>query len=324
MARRRGADAGVLAAEGAFDLVFDADGFSRVGGFWDGSVVQGRATQPLRSFGADLYAGYRLSDGFFPVYEDINYTNTGGELKAGLLFSLLRDRDFDDRRFAQTDARLALREAKLDVLLTKIGVQQQALVAYWRWVTTGRQLAVFEDLLRIALDREDGLKEQVDSGARAEIFLVENRQNITRRQTLATSAERDFQMAANALSFYFRDNNGQPISPLKYQLPPDPENEVMQDLSVAPGSATSAALDRRPELQILKTAIDRAKARIALADNNLKPRVDLAFEVSTGFWRNRRRRRVAGLDRYHHRLPVRRTAAAAQRSRKIAAGAGQG
>jgi outer membrane protein TolC len=283
LARRRGADADVLAADGGFDLVFDADGFSRVDGFWDGSVVQGRATQPLRPLGADVYAGYRLSDGNFPIYEDEYFTNSGGELKVGVLFSLLRDREIDERRFAITDSRLALRQADLDVLLTKIGVQQKALVAYWRWVTTGRQLAVYDELLRIALDREGGLQEQVDSGARAEIFLVENKQNIIRRQQFATAALRDFRMAANALSFYYRDQDGQPVIPSATRLPAAPPLGQVDDLSVQAVGATSQALDRRPELQILKTAIDRAKRRISLADNNLKPRVDLGLEVSKDF-----------------------------------------
>jgi len=283
LARRRGADADVLAADGGFDLVFDADGFSRVDGFWDGSVVQGRATQPLRPLGADVYAGYRLSDGNFPIYEDEFFTNTGGELKVGVLFSLLRDREIDERRFALADSRLALRQADLDVLLTKIGVQQRALVAYWRWVTAGRQLAVFDELLRIALDREGGLREQVDSGALAEIFLVENKQNIIRRQQFATEALRDFRMAANDLSFFYRDQDGQPVIPPDTRLPPAPPLGKVDDLSVQAVGSTSQALDRRPELQILKTAIDRAQRRIALADNNLKPRVDLGLEVSKDF-----------------------------------------
>ncbi len=283
LAKRRGANADLLAAEGGFDLVFDASGFSRLNGFWDGSVVRGNATQPLRTMGGELYTGYRLSDGFFPIYEDENFTNTGGELKVGVLFSLLRDRDIDDRRFRIGDARLALRQAELDVLLTKIGVQQKALVAYWRWVTAGRRLAVYNDLLRIALDREDGLQRQVERGALARIFLVENQQNIIRRKTFATTAERDFLNAANALSFYYRDQSGRPVVPMPGRLPPAPPLGNLEDLSVSNLDAAAQALSRRPELQILQTAIERAQKRIELASNDLKPRVDFGFEVATPF-----------------------------------------
>ena len=39
---------------------------------------------------------------------------------------------------------------------------------------------------------------------------------------------------------------------------------------------------QRPELAILRTAIERAQNRIALAENTLKPRVDFNFELSQG------------------------------------------
>ena len=132
LAARREAVGDALSAAGAFDLVFGADGFSRVSGFYDGTAVEGTAKQRVRPLGASLYAGYKLSDGDFPIYEDENYTNTGGAFKVGMLFSLMRDREIDRERFTETDARLKLRSAEIDVLFTKIGVQERALIAYWK------------------------------------------------------------------------------------------------------------------------------------------------------------------------------------------------
>ena len=282
LAERRGADAALLEAEGGFDLVFGADGSSRTAGFYDGSVIDSGVRQNFGPLGSSAYAGYRLSDGTFPIYEDANYTNDRGELKVGVLFSLLRDRDIDDRRFRRTDARLAIREASFDLLLTRVGVQQRALAAYWRWVTAGRQLEVYDTLLAIALERESGLEEQVRSGALAEIFLVENGQNITRRQRLAASARRDFQSAGLALSFYYRDADGEPQLPLAEQLPPTAPIGELESLAVGAGPGMMTSIMQRPELAILRTAIERAQNRIALAENSMKPRVDLNFELSHG------------------------------------------
>jgi outer membrane protein TolC len=147
-------------------------------------------------------------------------------------------------------------------------------------VTAGRQLDVYDELLQIALDREIALEEQVRSGALAEIFLVENRQNITRRQRLATAARREFQSAAYALSFYYRDANGEPRLPQDIQLPPAPPIGELEPLAVGAGFGTTTGIMQRPELEILRTAIDRARNRITLAENSLKPRVDLNFELS--------------------------------------------
>ena len=55
---------------------------------------------------------------------------------------------------------LNLQAAEFDVLLTKIGVQEQALIAYWNWDTRGRQLQVFEELLNLALVRQKRTRER--------------------------------------------------------------------------------------------------------------------------------------------------------------------
>lgn len=282
MAGQQAARGKALEAQGAFDLVFSAEGFSRLTGFYDGTAVNGMATQPLRPFGAELYAGYKLSDGTFPIYEDINFTNTGGALKVGALFALLRDRDIDQRRFNELDTRLGVEQADLDLLLTKVGVQQRALMAYWQWVTVGRQLGVYENLLNIAEERQTQLEKEVASGARAEIFLTENLQNITRRQGLATAARRDLALAANMLSYYYRDDDGAPKLPENEQLPEVPPLDLVQDIAVTDAVALPETLLRRPELGILRAAIEREQNRIALSENNMKPRVDLDISLQEG------------------------------------------
>ena len=281
LAAQRAASGDVLAATGAFDLVFSADSFTR-GGFYNGTVLDGVATQPLRTLGASVFAGYKLSNGTLPIYEDEYFTNSGGTLRAGVLFSLLRDRTIDRQRFAETDARLSLRQAELDLLLTKIGVQQRALVAYWRWVTAGRQLRVYENLARLARDRQQGLDEQVRRGALAQVFLTENLQNLTLRQTLVTTALRDVRMAANDLSLFYRDPNGVPLAPAIEQLPPGASITEVYDLAQVQAVPLSDTLARRPELQVLRTAIERERNRIALAENETKPRLDLNLEVQRG------------------------------------------
>jgi len=282
MSRRRGAAGSVIEAEGAFDLVYEADGFSRVTGFYDGTAIRGGFKQPFREFGGSVYGGYAISRGDFPIYEDVNFTSLGGKLKAGVVFSLLRDRLIDKRRFGVTDARLAARAADFELLATQVGIQQRALVTYWRWVTAGQRLAVYEELLRNAAARESAFARQVQRGARAEIFLTENRQNIIRRMSLVTAARRDFQSLGNDLALYYRDENGRPIVPDARRLPPSPTPESLNALAVTRAISVPAAIERRPELQALRNGIERLQQRIALKENELKPRLDLSFEVNSG------------------------------------------
>lgn len=283
LAQRQAALGKVTESLGAFDLVFNADGFDRAAGFYDGTSIGGQIVKPLRPLGAKLYGDYSLSNGDFPIYEDEYYTNNGGTAKLGVLFSLLRDRDIDQRRFGEIDAQLALEQADLEVLLTKVGVQQRAVSAYWQWVAEGRQLAVYENLLQIALQRESALEREVTSGRRAEIFLTENKQNITRRQTLATSARRDFLVAANNLAFYLRDENGAPLDPPAARLPTEPQLSALPLPPPPTDLDLEQTLERRPELRILRTGAERAMQRISLSENELQPRLDLNMELAEGF-----------------------------------------
>jgi outer membrane protein TolC len=283
LADRQAAEGRVTESLGAFDLVFAADGFDRAAGYYDGTAVVGKAIKPLRPLGAQIYGQYGLSNGDFPIYEDQYFTNTGGTAKLGVLFSLLRDRDIDQRRFGQIDAELALRQADLEVLLTRVGVQQRALAAYWRWVAAGQQLAVYENLLAIALQREAGLEQEVESGRRAAIFITENRQNITRRQTLATAARRDFQVSANQLAFFLRGGDGEPLQPPRERLPAEAQLNALPPVPAASSLDVPDLLARRPELQILQTGAERALQKLALSENELEPKLDLNFEVAEGF-----------------------------------------
>ncbi|MFT6757855.1 MAG: outer membrane protein TolC [Chitinophagales bacterium] len=282
LAAQRAAQGRAVAAEGAFDLVFESQGYSRTDGFYNGSLIGGSVTQPLRGMGASLYGGYDVSRGDFPIYEDSSFTSRAGQVKVGVLFSLLRDRDIDQRRFGQNDAILALEQAQFEVLLTRIGVQQRALIAYWRWVTTGQQLQVYQELLGLAKDREAGLEVQILKGNLAQIYLIENRQNITRRQALTLSAERNYRAATNALAFYYRNDNGETQFVRSQRLPSEAD---LRGMFIAPMIAVSdsiEALKRRPELLKLKTAMERAQRRVELSENDLKPRLDFRVELANG------------------------------------------
>jgi len=279
IAERRGAAGKLESTLGDFDLVFEVESRSRLSGFWDGRSIIATARQPLRRWGGSVYGSYELSSGEFPIYEDEYFTNTGGRLKVGMMFSLLRDRSIDARRFELTDARLALRAAELEVLMVRLGVQHRAIEAYWRWVIAGRQRAVYAELLDIALAREEALSRQVARGARAEIDLTENRRNITRRRSLSISAQAELRRAANRLSLYYRDAGGAPLIPDPEQIPPASGPQ----LSPAEPDPLPPALSQRPELRQLRVAAERARQRIDLSENALKPRLDLALEVAEPF-----------------------------------------
>lgn len=277
MARVRVAEGRRLGAEGAFDLLFKGNAESRLDGFYDGKSLGGGITQPLRSRGGEFYAGYRVSDGRFPIYEDQKYTNELGELKVGVLLSLLRDRLIDERRFAVTQADAEIELARNEQLMIAIGVQRRAIDSYGAWVSTGLKLRALRDLLALAEDRQNAFRRQTERGEKPTILLTENEQIILNRRTLVVEAEQELFVAANRLSLFLRDESGAPRVPTLTELPGGlpPAAPLPQDLA--------ALAAERPDLRAIDIRMQQARERLALNRNAALPRLDLVLETSRDF-----------------------------------------
>ena len=272
-----------LAADGAFDLILNAEYYDRYTGTFSGGFAEGKATQPIAPFGGEVFASYRLSDGRFPIYENIYNTNELGEFKVGALFSLLRNRRVDQRRFSVEDTRLAASQARLDVLLVQLNVQFEAIRAYWTWVAAGNEVRVYESLLEIAEARTVGLERQVEAGAQPEITLTENEQNLIQRRRFLVEAQHGFTTAANRLSFYLRDETGTLIVPSREQLPEAEALEQLPDMQSLMAMARNDILDQRPELRDFRIQLERARNRVELKRNDLQPSLDVTVEASRDF-----------------------------------------
>ena len=274
LARVRGAESRVLTTEGAFDTLFAANAEARPTGFYDGANAGVRLTQPLASNGGSIYGGYDISRGSFSSSQSSSNTAQFGRITVGTLFSLLRDRDIDERRFNRAIASADVVLADNDRLLVAIGVQARAITAWNNWVIAGQRVAVFKDLLQLALDRQAGFKRQVAEGLRPAILLTENEQNILRRQTLVVQAEQALQIAAVNLSLFWRDADGNPIVPDAARLP----RRLGDPLPIS--EDVMAALENRPDLRVVDVRIAQARTRLALDRNNFLPRLDLRAEVN--------------------------------------------
>lgn len=275
MARQRQADARALSAQGQFDLVFDADAQSRVLGYYSGTFADVKASRPLQNNGGNIYGGYRLSGGSFPSYDGKSITNQLGEVRVGGVFSLLRDRVIDERRGRRELAEGDIDLAALDRDLIAIGVQRRAIEAYQQWVAAGLRVATLRELFELAQQRQASIDRQIELGARPAILSVENRQNIVRRQALLVRAEQDLTLFANALSLFLRDDLGQPIVADASRLPRRMPEGVKPRLV-----DRAEAMSGRPDIKALLARIDQNSIRVRMAENELRPRLDLRAEAS--------------------------------------------
>lgn len=273
VARTRAAAGRALSADGAFDTLFSVEAKGKVGGPYDGRVIETTVSRPIADWGGTLYSGYRVSGGDFAPYDGALATDPLGEVKVGAVFSLLRDRAIDERRLNQANSRLDVEVAELERLMVAIGVQRRALAAYNAWVVAGLRLRTYQDLLKLARERQAALQRQVELGSRPRIILTEGEQAILRRQTLVARAEQELANAATNLSFFLRDAAGQPAKPDQERLP-----GALTPVEVAPDQGAIAA--SRPDLRLIDVRIAQATRRLELDRNGLLPRLDLRVEAS--------------------------------------------
>ncbi len=266
-------------ARGAFDLRLDGDAKLRGSGYYDGDYAAGRLVKPFAPFSGEVYTGYRNGQGDFPIYNDELRTKNGGEISVGVIFSLLRNRDIDDRRFKLQDAGFEQNLVDIDVLLTRLATQMKAQSIYAEWLAAGRILKVYEDLLALAQERQRNLLSRIKAGDAPQIIATENEQNLVKRKAMLNEARRDFIKRSNDLSLFWRDDAGEPVVPDAQNLPGKfPTAAVSTEQSVEADIAK--VIETRPELKAIQVNMQQQRNRVRLGENSLLPKVDLGVEVA--------------------------------------------
>jgi outer membrane protein TolC len=266
--------------------IFDFDLFgslkSNVDGYYEYNTVEAGAEQFLGLWGSTVYGGYRLTTGeTLPDYYG-QRTQGDGEAAFGVRIPLLRGGAIDPLRGG-------VRQAELDTIAARPIIDRQRLdfiragtVAYWKWVSSGQKLLLARELLRVAEARTAALEEQVGSGLQPEIALVDNQRLVVSRELGVIEAERDFQAASLALSLFYRDANGEPITPSEAQVP-----GIFPQVEDAPeqlgDEAVRGALLRRPELARLRLSLARTQVDRDVAANALLPNLDATAELARNF-----------------------------------------
>lgn len=150
---------------------------------------------------------------------------------------------------------------------------------YWSWVGAGQMYLTTQGLLDVAEARNRGLIRQEELGNLPRTEVQQNERLIAARQDKLIEASRKLQGAAVKLSLFLRDPVGDPIVPTVKQLPlafpavVDPRQQPLED-------AVSAALDRRPELQLLQIDRQLVDIDLQLSENELLPNLTAVIDAS--------------------------------------------
>ncbi|MFT4719237.1 MAG: outer membrane protein TolC [Candidatus Azotimanducaceae bacterium] len=281
-ARREQADTEQQRAQGAFDLRVNQATRSRISGFYDGQYLDQSVTKPLAFSGVDVTAGYRYSNGDFPIYENDRFTRSAGEASVGIKVPLLRDRAIDARRIGLMNAD---RLKSLGMTEEQIAVNQfifHGINAYFNWYEAYLQNGAVAELVTLVETRREGVVQRVASGDLAAITLTEFETTLLTRQIGLAEARQSLAVAQQQLLFYWRDDAGSslpveslkpPALPIPWPFPVISFDEVWQQTLVS----------NHPTIVALEEKIRLAENESRLAENNLLPDFDLDMKVGRDF-----------------------------------------
>lgn len=233
--------------------------------------------QPLYQ-GGEVFAGYRVGRGSFQPWYLERQTNEGGEFKAGFSVPLSRNRDIDARRAALWRSTFGVQAVEPDIQAQLISFVQEGTYAYWDWVAAGAKLVIADRILKLAEERTDRIRSQVENGFLDPPELTDNLRLVAERSGRRAFAERKLQQTAVKLSLYLRDANGAPMIPGPELLPPFPELEAVDAERVA--FDAQLALEQRPEIEAINLLQRQLDIDHSEAQNDTLPSVDLIMAAS--------------------------------------------
>lgn len=279
-ARRQQADTAPQRARGAFDLELQQNTLSRLNGYYDGQYMEQAISQPLQIAGAEITASYRRSEGEFPLYEDFYNTLSGGEASVGLSFSLLRDRELDDRRAGLFQAPFEQRIGEFEEQLAVNQLLFDGLNTYLNWYQASLAAEVAASLVELAETRREGIESRVASGDLAAITLTEFETTLLTRQIALQEAQQNLLRAQQQLLFYWRSESGMtsfdssdlvlPELPVQWPFDNFPFDQRWQN----------SIINSHPSVQQLEAELEIARNKARLSENKLLPKLD--FEVKLG------------------------------------------
>ena len=265
-------------ARSNFDPVIEQKTNSRVSGYYDGTNLTQRFTNPIEDFNGSVFGEYRISDGDFPSYEGGYETLSAGEASVGVAISLLQNREIDKRRTELRNAGLATSQWQALAASLINDFIYKGIVEYIAWYESALQVSAVKELLATASEREKALVTRVEKGDLASIILTEFKANLLQQKLLLAELKQKRDAHAQMLSFYWRSSTGDMLV-INETTPP---SDIQWPFWIGNGQLITLrnALRQHPELDIMKLEQAVVENKSALAENALLPKLDLKASVA--------------------------------------------
>ena len=265
-------------ARSRFDPVVEQKTTSRLSGYYDGTNLTQRFSNPIENFNGEVFTEYRISEGDFPSYEGGYETLSGGEASVGVALSLLQNREIDKRRTELKNAGLASSQWQALAASLKNEFIYKGVSEYIAWYESAQQVLAVEELLKAAAERESALTIRVEKGDVASIVLTEFRANILQQRLLLAELKQKRDAHAQMLMYYWRSPEGTMLA-INENQPPD---QLNWPFWVGDGQLVTLrkALSQHPELDVMRLEQQVVENKVELSKNALLPKLDLKASVA--------------------------------------------
>jgi outer membrane protein TolC len=258
----------LVSAMGNFDLNVIASGDSTAPATYDNFRGNVGLNQMLPVGGMSVFGGYRNGYGDFPTYNLSQLTADGGEMRAGMIIPLAKDREIDRPRAGVQQARIDVQITEPMIERQRLDFKRAAARTYWSWIANGQRLRVAQEMVKLAVERDGQLKARVEAGPAANIERIDNQQNIAFRNGLMVQSQRAFQQSSIDLSLFLRDEIGAPTIAGPDRLPDFP---LVQEVDLSAfDAALGTAMEMRPEPRRLRLQREKAAVELNLARNQTR------------------------------------------------------
>lgn len=268
----------LLRNQGAFDLTLKSDAQGYTDGYYDGKAFSAFLEKPLYYMNAKAYAGFRQSDGEFPIYYNELVTQNQGEAFAGAMVSLLRGRNIDEKRFKFLLAKQDLVQSELELNLMYIELQTMAAQAYYKWLADLERVRVQKEILSLAESRIQNFSTRIRKGDLAKIYGVENEKYILKRKYELNSSLQKLYVSAVYLSLFLRDENGMPV--ILKSTNPSKVIGLKQQKFKSKKNLLAVVNNQDLDIKTLQSQKIQSEADRKMGANDLMPRLDLKYEIS--------------------------------------------
>jgi outer membrane protein TolC len=268
------ARAALLAARGGFDpkLYGDLERKSFDGKTYF-NIGEGGLKLPTW-FGIEGKLGYNYASGIFLDPE--NKLPSDGQAVLGFTMPLLQGMMMDERRANLFQAKIFRQANEAEQRNIRNDLLLDAAKAYWNWALAYAWLQTYDQAIRVAIVRLDGLRESYAVGDKPAIDTLEALIQVQDRSLERNNAQVEFRNAMLELQNFFWEND----LPVPFDTTQRPVQLDLQPQSPALLDAAPDELaDQHPAVQGYEFKLRQLDVERRLKAEQLKPRLDVSYNL---------------------------------------------